>query len=149
MFMAWEPNRIFNFFSPPVYLCAATNITEIFLTVTLNTYSVLSDTVSSTTTDISFTDPRATSSPKRQHRGNSTSRIRKDLPLRTVIINCQSIVGKKAHLNNLITASQADIVIGTESWLDPRISSAEIFPSGFKVFRKDRASGTKGGGVFI
>ena len=40
------------------------------------------------------------------------------------------------------------IIIGTESWLDSSISSNDVFPSGFTVFRKDRSKG-KGGGVFI
>jgi hypothetical protein len=41
-----------------------------------------------------------------------------------------------------------DIVIGTESWLDPSIKDHEVFPSGFTIYRKDRNCG-KGGGVFI
>ena len=41
-------------------------------------------------------------------------------------MNCQSIKspGKKAILQNMIEATQADIVIGTESWLDDSVRSA-------------------------
>jgi hypothetical protein len=47
-------------------------------------------------------------------------------------------------------ATEADIIMGSESWLRPEIKSSEIFPPGFKVFRKDRTSGAGGGvGVFL
>ena len=42
-----------------------------------------------------------------------------------------------------------DIVIGTESWLSPDIFNGEIFPPGYTVFRADRKSKTRSGGVFI
>jgi hypothetical protein len=76
---------------------------------------------------------------------------RYDLPLRLLVVNCQSIKtpGKKGQLDNMIQSSQADIIIGTESWLDPSIGSNEVFPSNFKAYRHDRGRGLKGGGVFI
>ena len=51
-------------------------------------------------------------------------------------------------LENMIETTHADIVLGTESWLKSHHLSTEIFPTGFKVFRKDRERQT-GGGVFI
>ena len=39
MSMAWEPDRRYNFFSPPAHLCAVTYMTEISLHVTLNNQS--------------------------------------------------------------------------------------------------------------
>ena len=47
----------------------------------------------------------------------------------------------------MIESTQADIVIGSESWLDPSISSSEVFPPNFTSFRNDRSG--KGGGVFL
>jgi hypothetical protein len=41
-----------------------------------------------------------------------------------------------------------DIVIGTETWLDPTIKDHEIFPEGYKLYRKDRMH-QAGGGVLI
>ncbi|MCG8048822.1 MAG: hypothetical protein N0E48_24995 [Candidatus Thiodiazotropha endolucinida] len=73
---------------------------------------------------------------------------RKDRPLRLIIVNCQSLVGKKTSLSTLCEESDPDIVLGTESWLTSDHFSAEVFPPGYKVFRKDRKRG-KGGGVFI
>ena len=44
---------------------------------------------------------------------------RHGLPLCIVVLNCQSIKSsrKPAHLKNMITSLQADIVIGSKSWL--------------------------------
>ena len=64
------------------------------------------------------------------------------------MVNCRSIVGKKAQMLNLLDATQADVIIGTESWLTSMIPDSEICPPGYTMFRKDRDNGT-GGGVFI
>ncbi|KAL3842089.1 hypothetical protein ACJMK2_020153 [Sinanodonta woodiana] len=111
---------------------------------TSNTFSYLSQSTGASEADISFNHPNATSSPtKVEHKRN-------DLPLRILVINCQSIKtpGKNAELANVIESTQADIVIGTESWLKPAIKSPEVFPSNFKCYRKDRES-REGGGVFL
>ena len=65
-----------------------------------------------------------------------------------VVVNCRSCVGKEPELQALIESTEAQIVVGTESWLKPEISSAEIFSNDLTVFRKDRLN-TVGGGVFI
>ena len=85
----------------------------------------------------------ATSSP------NKVTPSREDQPLRILVLNCQSIKtpGKPAHLMTVIESTQADIVIGSESWLDPSIGSSEVFPPNFTSFRNDRRG--KGGGVFL
>ena len=44
--------------------------------------------------------------------------------------------------------SKSDIVVGTESWLDPDIASGEFFPPNYQVFRRDRPNGVHGD-VFI
>ena len=93
---------------------------------------------------VSFTNPVATSSPSKVTLG------RTDLPLRTLVINCQSIKtpDKPAQLQNLIQSTRADIIIGTESWLSPEIKSVEVFPPNFTIYRRDRPKG-QGGGVFV
>ena len=48
---------------------------------------------------------------------------------------------------NLIDTYHPDIIFGTESWLNPDISSCELFPEGYSVYRHDRKDGY--GGVFI
>ena len=44
--------------------------------------------------------------------------------------------------------TDADIVIGTESWLSDQHLSTEIFPDDYKVFQRSRKK-RKGGRVFI
>ena len=41
--------------------------------------------------------------------------------------------------------------MGTESWLSPDVADSEVFPVdlGYTVFRRDRVTTTRGGGVFI
>jgi hypothetical protein len=94
--------------------------------------------------EISFNHRTATSSPSK------VEKKRNDLPLRVLIINCQSIKtpGKHAELANIIESTQADIVIGTESWLKPSIKPQEVLPSDFNCYRKARPTG-EGGGIFI
>ena len=67
--------------------------------------------------------------------------------LKVLIMNCQSIVGKRAIFDNLIDCYSPEIVVGTESWLKPSISNSEVFPTSFQVFRRDRPTGHSG--VFI
>jgi len=63
------------------------------------------------------------------------------------IMNCQSISSKKAAFANFISENSPDIIAGCESWLSPSISTSEVFPAGFTVYRKDRSDGY--GGVFV
>ena len=61
----------------------------------------------------------------------------------------QSASAKRAEIPNLIDSLKVkpDIILGTETWLDSSISSAEIRPDFYKVFRRDR--GGRGGGVLV
>ena len=63
------------------------------------------------------------------------------------VINCQSIQAKKASFNNFVAEHCPNIIAGCESWLSPSITSAEVFPSEYIVYRRDRNDGY--GGVFI
>ena len=64
-------------------------------------------------------------------------------------INCDSLrsVDKRAELNCLVNHHNLHIILGQESRLGPDIPSCEVFPKGFRSFRRDRVMG--GGGVFI
>jgi len=63
------------------------------------------------------------------------------------------VKNKKPEIDSLIECTNPDIIIGTETWLDPSISSAEYFNSNtYTVYRKDRPPNQKGqshGGVLI
>nr|XP_054755228.1 uncharacterized protein LOC129261189 [Lytechinus pictus] len=67
--------------------------------------------------------------------------------LNIAVVNCRSVRRKAAVLSAFIESKKPDIILGTESWLEQDINSAEIFPSNFNIFRKDRNS--NGGGVFV
>ena len=71
----------------------------------------------------------------------------KDRPLRVLNVNFQSASVKRAKIPNLLDSLKLDVILGTETWLDPSISSSEILPRLYNVYRKDR--GGKGGGVLI
>lgn len=90
--------------------------------------------------------PLHRSSPApRRHREHNTRHVGK--PLRVLNVNCQSIKNKQAQFLNLVDSSKPDVIIGTESWLDATVHTAEYFPPNFNVYRRDRH--LHGGGVFI
>ena len=110
--------------------------------------------------------PNRTSSPSQPvNRTNSTNGNDQssvfDLPkksnLRILNINCQSLKSKRSELQAVIEYVKPDIVCATETWLrgikpgkpptSDLISSSEIFPDSYNVFRNDR--NTLGGGVLI
>ena len=141
------PDGVYNglkYVSWECFQCGIPNIsTSIFDTTIFevsNSFSQLSSNEHlSPESDISFSFPNATSSPSRPGAQQDTAK-RKDLPLRVVTLNCQSIKtgGKPAQLQNMISSLQGDIVIGSESWLNSSIKSQEVFPEGFNSYRRDR-----------
>lgn len=69
--------------------------------------------------------------------------------LRILNINFQSAMKKGKHLEAIIDSCDPDIIIGTETWLNSRVKSAEIIPNflGYDVHRRDRPDSH--GGVLI
>ena len=67
-----------------------------------------------------------------------------------MLVNCQSLRRRKDIFQTSIAQIRPDVIIGTESWLDPSIKDGDIFPEEFKgnVYRKDRKSDHHGG-VFV
>ncbi|XP_072022667.1 uncharacterized protein [Amphiura filiformis] len=73
-------------------------------------------------------------------------------PLKTLVVNFQSIRGKTAELAVCLEVNDPDLVIGTETWIDSNVESSELFPSNYQVIRKDRTVYSDGkvyGGVLI
>ncbi|XP_077548002.1 uncharacterized protein LOC144160656 [Haemaphysalis longicornis] len=58
--------------------------------------------------------------------------------LSILLVNCRSIKNKVDEFASLVATVEPQIIMGTESWLDDSVRSAEIFPSGYTVYRKDR-----------
>ncbi|KAK3085493.1 hypothetical protein FSP39_004174 [Pinctada imbricata] len=97
-----------------------------------------------------FGSPTATSSPKHKpvKPQNHSNQRRSDIPLRIIVMNCQSIKNKRPELDNLVESIKPDVVIGNESWLHKDIQSSEVFPTGYASYRRDRKNDPHCG-VFI
>ena len=76
-----------------------------------------------------------TSNPMRRDPENKSEEIRaastvknatEGKPLVILQVNCRSICNKVLEFWNLIETYNPDVVIGTESWLNEEINSAEI-----------------------
>ena len=68
--------------------------------------------------------------------------------LRIMIVNFQGIWSKKELFENCLLNSNADVVIGSETFLDPSIKNAEFLPPGFTAYRRDRDDGWGGVNIF-
>ena len=70
--------------------------------------------------------------------------------LTLALLNCRSIrsEAKARDFVMFVREHNPDIILGTESWLSDDVSDAEIFPSDYVTYRKDRID-RSGGGVFI
>jgi hypothetical protein len=114
--------------------------------------------ISSSEEESSFIHPAATSTPIKPPDKGSAAGVKSKyvksnhsgINLRVSVVNCRSVKGdgKPALLKHLVSSLQADIVIGSESWLNKNIASAEVFPDGFNVYRRDRPQ-DGAGGVFL
>ena len=117
----------------------STHIFESFAIDSTNSFSMLSD-ADNSIASINNSDagqPKHTSSPvpvgnpKRQD----------NIPIRTLVVNFQSIVAKKASFWELISSFDPDIIIGSETWLSASVLNSEFLPENYKAYRKDRADG--------
>ena len=111
---------------------------------THNSFSTFENSKDESTDILSPGPPLASSSPHKK----SAVKTRKQKPLRIININCQSIGNKHGQFEHLLDSTKADIVFGTESWLNNNIKDHEVFPDGYAVYRKDRKAG-RGRGVFV
>ena len=67
--------------------------------------------------------------------------------MKVLIVNFQSAKNKKEEIGNMIDSTNPDVILGSETWLNKNIASAELFPPTYDVYRKDRSDGY--GGVLI
>ena len=87
-------------------------------------------------------------SPIAQSSPSKPDTVRK-LPstLRSLVINFQSVFKKREEFWCLVDATKPDIIIGSETWLNPEKGAAEFFPPNYSLYRKDRIDGY--GGVLL
>ena len=68
--------------------------------------------------------------------------------LRIMVINFQGIWSKKEQTEKCLLECNADIVIGSETFLDPSIMNSEFLPPNYTAYRNDRSDG-RGGAIII
>lgn len=144
------------------FQCGMPNFsTNFFNFTTLET----SNTYDSLNSPSSFRDmgspgaPKASSSPislklpSNEKARQTQTKTKNKMPLKILNMNFQSIKNKKADLLEIIDTVKPEIILGTETWLDPSTSSYEYFPSDlYNVYRNDRAPCSNNqsyGGVLI
>lgn len=95
--------------------------------------------------------PHATFPPLRTSHQKNSQYKSGNTRLRFLNLNVQSIKNKKPELDEIIHSSKPDIILGTETWLDPSIPSHEYFlTDDYVVYRKDRNTRNQShGGVLI
>ena len=160
-----QPNYSGVLFNSPLvdssnnpFTALADSMREVNSQVSLDHLLQLSPLASINTASTSRTDslsdqpvgpPQATSSPT-LHANTWKLTVLKD-NFKIAIMNRQSINNKISELHTFISATDPDVLLGTESWLKPDTLSCEIFPEGYNVYRKDRdmVQKSNGGGVFI
>lgn len=95
--------------------------------------------------DAHINPPVATSSPKTCPK--STGKKPCARTLTAIVVNFNSVKNKVPDLAACLQTHKPDIVIGTETWLNPHIANNEIFPEDYTLIRKDRSDCY--GGVLI
>ena len=72
----------------------------------------------------------------------------KPRPLKLLNANRQSIPSKIGAWKHLLNTHEPDVVVATETWLNPSIFDAELEADDYTIYRRDRQK-TIGGGVLI
>ena len=87
-------------------------------------------------------DPLAASSPKPPPPPRNKKRFYVQNNFRVLTVHFRSCKNKVPQIENLLTSSKHDIIIGNEIWLNKNVLFSEVFPSTLfeDVFRNDRDS---------
>ena len=93
-----------------------------------------------------------TGSGPKSHSGRSVTSANRQLnkdSFNCVYFNARSLRHKMMDLLAIVEVMQPDVIGVTESWGDREILDGEFNLPGFTMFRRDRASGHRGGGVLL
>lgn len=66
-----------------------------------------------------------------------------------MMLNARSIMNKIDHLELTVCKYDPDIIGITESWCTPSVSDSELQLINYDLFRCDRDTDNKGGGVLL
>ena len=123
-------------FSTSLFSQWTTNLSNSFSS--LDTLNSIDD--SPLSPPVASSSPKVCTPPKQtRHNANKTVKV--------MVVNFQSLKNKTADLKTCLSMQNPEIVIGTETWLNPDISNNELFPDTYTVVRKDRDDAH--GGVLI
>jgi exonuclease III len=80
--------------------------------------------------------------------GGITRTELKDITLKVMYFNAQSIINKRNEFEVLVDEYKPDIIGISETWANDQILEAELRLDGYYIFRRDRV-GKRGGGVLL
>ena len=103
---------------------------------TLSTSQTSLNASCTTPTDLQF-QPQHSSTPTHTSQQDKW----KERSLCVQNMNFQSANAKRAEIPDLLHLLKPDVILGTETWLDPSMSNSEILPILYNVYRKDRWKG--------
>jgi len=69
--------------------------------------------------------------------------------LKCLCLNARSIVNKFDLFHATVSDIDADVIGITESWATENITDSELSMRGYQLFRRDRSTGNRGGGVLL
>ena len=69
--------------------------------------------------------------------------------MKCLLLNARSLINKFDIFEAIVNVLDVDIIGVTESWATPQILDTEISLCGYQLFRGDRSSPNKGGGVLL
>ena len=73
----------------------------------------------------------------------------KKTSLRFLSLNARSVMNKLDLLQATVLDLNPDVIGVTESWANENISDAELKLNGYELFRCDRKTGHRGGGILL
>ena len=78
-----------------------------------------------------------------------SSQDKKKTSLRFLSLNARSVMNKLDLLQATVLDLNPDVIGVTESWANENISDAELKLNGYELFRCDRKTGHRGGGILL
>ena len=113
---------------------ASVNLLSPVSSITSLSESGISQSQSDSMTNRLVGSPQAASSPKSVPVSPPQRAPKKD-SFKTALMNCRGINNKIAELHTFLSATDPDIVLGTESWLKPNTMNCEIFPENYNIYK--------------
>jgi len=63
--------------------------------------------------------------------------------------SANTTLNKLSCLQNIVYGNDIEVIALTETWLSDQVGNNEMLPVGYNIFRRDRRTGKRGGGVLL